>query len=66
MPLLSVPPRLTIAPLQSPAMRGGEVFRQLRELVEVAEDNGQLFWALNASAVLHLGGGKNMKYSLVS
>lgn len=31
----------------------GEVFRQLRELVEVAEDNGQLFWALNVSAVLN-------------
>jgi hypothetical protein len=36
----------------------GEVFRQLRELVEVAEDNGQLFWALNVSAVLYLGGGE--------
>ena len=35
-------------------MRGGEVFRQLRELVEVAEDNGQLFWSLNVSAVLLL------------
>ena len=36
----------------------GEVFRQLRELVEVAEDNGQLFWALNVSAVLYLCGGE--------
>lgn len=30
----------------------GDVFRLLRELVEVAEDNGQLFWSLNVSAVL--------------
>eukprot|EP00438_Fugacium_kawagutii_P028073 Skav223922 [mRNA] locus=scaffold2593:313193:316746:+ [translate_table: standard] len=34
----------------------GEVFRLLRELVEVAEDNGQLFWSLNVSAVLCHGG----------
>ena len=54
-----MPPLLSPSPISpiSPAMRG-EVFRQLRELVEVAEDNGQLFWALNVSAVLYLGGGE--------
>ncbi|CAK9090074.1 Potassium voltage-gated channel subfamily B member 2 (Voltage-gated potassium channel subunit Kv2.2) [Durusdinium trenchii] len=34
-------------------MRGGELFRQLRDLVDVAEDHGQLFWSLNVTAVLN-------------
>ena len=35
------------------AMRGGDVLRPLRELVDVAEDQGQLFWSLNVTAVLN-------------
>ncbi len=32
------------------AMRGGDVLRPLRELVDVAEDQGQLFWSLKLGA----------------
>ena len=32
-------------------MRGGDVLRPLRELVDVAEDQGQLFWSLKLGGV---------------